>query len=202
MKLTILAVLICFFSLQTSAQKTTIVKSWRDPGTLVKMGQFNKMLVIALVKNEENRKQVEDDIIKQLKSKAVASYTLRERFPEGLTQEKIDYLVKKEGFDGAIIMQLMNPTNELKYSPGTGMYPANYKTFYPYYEGATDKYQDTTYFVKNDLYTVETNIYSLKENKLIWNGITNTIEPANLEKIIPSIGKAIVTEMKRQGFLY
>jgi hypothetical protein len=190
------------FLFSAYGQKTTIEKSWRDPGTLVKMGQFNKILVVALVRNEENRKRVEDDIIKQLKSKAVASYTLRERYPDGLTEQAVAELVKKEGFDGAIIMQLMNPTSEIAYSPGTGTYPANYKTFYPYYEGANNKYADPAYFDKNEVYVIETNIYSLKENKLIWNGITNTVDPKTIEKAISSLSRTITNEMKRQGFLY
>jgi hypothetical protein len=192
----------CLLLFAAIGQKTTIEKSWRDPGTLMKMGQFNKILVVALVRNEQNRKKVEDEIIKQLKSKAVASYTLRERFPDGLTESIVADLVKKEGFDGAIIMQLMNPANEIKYSPGTGTYPANYQSFYPYYEGASAKYEDEAYFDKNEMYVIETNIYTLKENKLIWNGITNTVEPQNIDRFITSLAKTITNEMKRQGFLY
>jgi hypothetical protein len=202
MKTTFLILLQFVLIFTAMGQKTTIEKSWRDPGTLVKMGQFNKILVVALVRNEQNRKTVEDDIIKQLKSKAVASYTLRDRFPDGLTADIIAELVKKEGVDGAIIMQLMNPGNEIAYSPGTGTYPANYQTFYPYYEGAKTKYDDPAYFDKNDVYVIETNIYSLKENKLIWNGITNTVDPKSIEKAITSLARTITNEMKRQGFLY
>jgi hypothetical protein len=202
MKTLLIMLAICLFSFTGLTQKTTIERSWRDPATLVKMGQFNKILVVAFVKNEQNRKRVEDDIIKQLKSKAVASYTLIEGHSESLTEEKLSEIIKREGFDGAIVMQLMNPNKELTYSPGTGTYPANYNSLYPYYGGAHNKYHDEDYFEKHDLYVVETNIYSLKDNKLIWNGITNTVDPASVDKIVASLGKAITNEMKRQGFLY
>lgn len=202
MKTPIVLMVASLIYLSGFSQKTTIEKSWRDPATLVKMGQFNKILVVAFVKNEQNRKRVEDDIIKQLKSKAVASYTLIEGNSEALTEEKLAEIVQKEGFDGAIVMQLLNPNSELTYSPGTGTYPANYNSLYPYYGGAHNKYHNEDYFEKHDLYVVETNIYSLKENKLIWNGITNTVDPTSVDKIIASLGKAITTEMKRQGFLY
>jgi hypothetical protein len=45
-------------------------------------------------------------------------------------------------------------------------------------------------------------MYSLKENKLIWSGVTNTVNPSDLDKMIEQIGKVVTEEMKKQGFLY
>jgi hypothetical protein len=86
--------------------------------------------------------------------------------------------------------------------PGTGTYPSWYKDFYPYFDGASGSYHDESYTSSRTSYAVETNMYSLKENKLIWNGITNTVEPKNLDKMVEAIGKVITKEMKKQGFLY
>jgi hypothetical protein len=182
--------------------KTSIVKSWRDPETMIKVGQFNKILVVAFVKNPANRKVVEDDIVKQLKSKGVPSYAV---FGEGisdLNEEELAEKIKNEGFDGAIVMQLLNPEKEMQYTPGTGTYPASYNSFYPYYGGSAKKFHDPEYFEKHDVYIIETNFYSLTNNKLVWSGITDSVDPKSIDKLISSIGKLITTEMKKQGFLF
>ncbi len=197
----VLAALICT-PLLAQKNKTTIVKSWRDPETQVKMGQFNKILVVAFVKNPANRKIAEDDIIKLLKSKGIASYQLLGEGPSTLTEEELVEKIKTEEFDGAVVMRLINPEKEMDYVPGTGTYPAYYNSFYPYYGGSAKNFHDADYMSKHNLYAVETNIYSLKESKLIWSGITTSTDPKDVDKMIASIGKLITGEMKKQGFLY
>jgi hypothetical protein len=195
----LVAIFLCF---NLTAQKTTIAKSWRDPDTQVKMGQFGKILVVAFVKNPANRKIAEDDIIKLLKSKGVASYQVLGESQSMLTEEELAEKIKMEEFDGALVMRLINPEKEIEYVPGTGTYPAYYNDFYPYYGGSAKNFRDPEYMSKHNVYAVETNLYSLKENRLIWSGITTSTDPKSVDKMIASIGKIITAEMKKQGFLY
>ncbi len=188
--------------LDTHAQSTTLSSSWRDPATMVKMGQFNKVLVVAFVKDSASRRIVEDDLVKLLKSKGIASYQYLGEGPTSLSTEELGEKIKTDEFDGAIVMRLIDPAKDLSHMPGTGMYPFYYKDFYPFYDEASGKYQDENYSKSKNSYAVETNMYSFKENKLIWNGITNTVEPKNLDKMVEAIGKVITKEMKKQGFLY
>lgn len=188
--------------LETHAQSATLSSSWRDPETLVKMGQFNKVLVVAFVKNPANRRIVEDDVIKILKSKGIASYQYLGEGSTTLSLEELSDKIKNDEFDGAIIMRLIDPAKDINHMPGTGTYPSYYKDFFPFYDGASSSYHDESYTSSRTSYAVETNMYSFKENKLIWNGITNTIEPKNLDKMVEAIGKVITKEIKKQGFLY
>jgi hypothetical protein len=190
------------FSQILSQNKTQITKSWRDPETQVKIGQFKKILVVAFVKDQANRSVVENDIAKILKGKAVPSYQYLGEDKVTLTEEELSAKIADDGFDGAIVMQLFDPNKQLGYIPGTGTYPAQYKSFTPHYSGVSQKYYDEDYLKNHSMYAVETNIYSLKDNKLIWNGITTSTDPKNLDKMVASIGKVIIDEMKKQGFLY
>lgn len=188
--------------MESQAQSTTLITSWRDPETQVKMGQFNKVLVVAFVKNADSRRIVEDDLVKLLKSKGIASYQYLGKGTTTLSTEELDEKIKADEFDGAIVMRLIDPAKDLSHMPGTGTYPSYYKDFYPFYGGASTDYHDENYSKSKTSYAVETNLYSFKENKLIWNGITNTVEPKNIDKMVESIGKVVTKEMKKQGFLY
>jgi hypothetical protein len=188
--------------LDSHAQSTTLSSSWRDPETQVKMGQFHKVLVVAFVKDSANRRLVENDMIKLLKSKGIASYQYLGEGTTALSTEELSEKIKSDEFDGALVMRLIDPAKDLNHMPGTGTYPSYYKDFYPYFGGALSDYHNENYAKTKTSYAVETNLYSLKENKLIWNGITNTVDPKNLDKMVESIGKVITKEMKKQGFLY
>lgn len=180
---------------------TTLKSSWRDPDTQVKMGQFTKVLVVAFVKNETTRRTVEDDIIKILKSKGIASYQYLGN-SAGMTAEDLAKKISEDEFDGAVVMRLIDKEKETGYVPGTGTYPSYYGGFSPYYGNAYSGFNDPGYYKDNKVYAVETNLYSLKESKLIWSGVTSTVNPADLTKMIGQIGKVVTEEMKKQGFLY
>jgi hypothetical protein len=166
------------------------------------MGQFNKVLLVAFVKDSTNRRKVEDELVKLLKSKGIASYQYLGEETSLLSKEVLDEKMKTDEFDGAMVLRLIDPAKDISHMPGTGTYPFYYKDFYSFYEGASGSYHDKNYTISRTSYAVETNMYSFKENKLIWNGITNTVEPKNLDRMVEAIGKVITKEMKKQGFLY
>ncbi|MNU10253.1 hypothetical protein D3C72_2573000 [compost metagenome] len=48
---------------------------------------------------------------------------------------------------------------------------------------------------------VETNIFSLKQNKLIWTGTTKSEYVTDLGQTVDAIMQAVVGEMKKDGSL-
>lgn len=189
------------FSLVGCTPSTTLKSSWRDPDTQVKMGQFSKVLVVAFVKNESSRRIVEDDLSKLLKNKGIQSYQYLGQNSK-LTETELAAKINEDSFDGAIVMRLVDKEKETEYVAGTGTYPSYYNGFGSYYGSAYGGYYDPGYYKENKIYSVETNLYSLKQNKLIWSGVTNTVNPTDLDKMIEQIANVVTAEMKKQGFLY
>jgi hypothetical protein len=48
---------------------------------------------------------------------------------------------------------------------------------------------------------VETNVYSLKRDKLICSGIKAAVAPSGVDKPMKSSSKAVYRKMKKQGFI-
>jgi hypothetical protein len=195
----------CFFIASFSfgcKSGTTIGKSWRDPSTQIRVGHFNKILVVAFVKDSINRKKVEDEMVKSLGTRAVASYQYLGNSETSFTVDGLSNRLKADGIEGAVVMQLVNPERELGYTPGSGNYPAQYNSFYNHYEGAGNTYRGREYYKNLNTYAVETNVYSLADNKLIWSGITSSYKPKDINRLVSTIGKVVISEMKKQGFLF
>ena len=51
------------------------------------------------------------------------------------------------------------------------------------------------------MFNVETNIYSLKSDKLMWSGTTASTNPSNINKTINEIADVIAEKMREEGFL-
>ncbi|MFZ2172047.1 MAG: hypothetical protein WAW61_20700, partial [Methylococcaceae bacterium] len=87
-------------SLLVSCTSTEIVSSWKDPATTISGNEIDKILFIALVKNESYRRVVEDKLVALSKGKGVASYTfvtgdnLTKTDKEAITQR-----LKADGID-------------------------------------------------------------------------------------------------------
>jgi hypothetical protein len=47
---------------------------------------------------------------------------------------------------------------------------------------------------------LETNIYETKDKKLIWSGISETVDPDKASDVIQSFGSELVSKLSRQGY--
>ncbi len=185
-----------------SCTSTKIVSSWREPNKQVQIDKLHKVLVVALFKSETNRRKAEDQMVGYLKGKGIASYNYLDA---DFNKNKIESLrdkIKADGFDGAITMSLIDVDREKLYVPGNyASYPSNYRTLGGYYNRSWSIYSTPGYYVNTKTYTIETNIYSAKEDKIIWTGQTKTTDPDGVNKMTEEISKVIFKKMVAEGFI-
>lgn len=178
---------------------TKIVNSWRDPQVTIDTADIHKFVVAALLKNETVRRSVEDQMAAMYPGKAVQSYVIF-----GITELKENedayaQKLKGEGYDGVVVMRLVKVDKDSRYVPGS--YPAYYGTWRGYYGYAWPNYYDPGYYTTDKTYYVEVNVYSLKKNKLIWSGVTSTINPTSGDQLFTGVVKAVNQKMKEEGFI-
>jgi hypothetical protein len=147
------------------------------------------MLVVAALKDESSRRIAEDKIVAAItKVVAVQSYSYLQ--PTDTDQNLIEEKLKKDGFDGVILMRLVNVDKSVSYTPGTA-----YGGWYGY------RYASPGYYSEDKTFYVETNFYSFEQKKLLWSGTTSTLNPTQLDQTIDDIIKAIRTELISKGLI-
>jgi hypothetical protein len=68
--------------------------------------------------------------------------------------------------------------------------------------GWADPWLDKAPDVDTDLVvTVETFVFSLPQNKMVWTGTSETVNPKNAEKFVHTLTADIAAEMKRLGLV-
>src|ERR1700754_1018851 len=160
-----------------------IEKSWRDPAVTVDMAKLNKVVVVALLKNEANRRAAEDKLVSMLNGKGVASYNYFTKDLQEKDEDIIKNKLKQENFDGAVIMRLADVDKDVKYVPGNfNTYPPYYGRFWGYYWRSWNNFYQPGYYESTKKFTVETNVYSLKDDKLVWSGLTSYVDPQDAEE--------------------
>ncbi len=206
-----LILLIVILSLSGCGSNTTIVNSWRDPKITVAQEHFKKVLVVALVKDEASRRITENRIASSNPIFKTSYQYLNETTKE-LTKEQKLKILQDENFDGVVTMRLVSTEKETTYVPGsyTGMYYGGFDGLYSgvygygfgnWYGMYSPAYYDPGYYQETTYYMVETNIFSLKENKLIWTGTTKSDYVTDLGQTVDAIMQAVVKEMRKDGSL-
>jgi hypothetical protein len=194
----IIIVLALYIFVTSCGPSTRITSSWRDPAVTFEPKQDDKILVIALVKDETTRRTVEDQLVARMQGRGVASYSYL--IDKKLDSTTITTELKNDGFDAAIVVRLVNVDKETRYVPGT-TYPGYYGGFGGYYGHAYGMYGSPGYYTTDKNFYVETNVYSLETGKLMWAGITETTNPDKTNKMINEIADAVSAKMKSEKFL-
>lgn len=205
----ILALLPIIMLIACSTSNTTIVNSWKDPNTSIVNEQFKKVLVVALLKDEVTRRVVESKF-QEYNPIFKPSFNFLHEGNKDMTQEMLIKLLNLENFDGVVTLRLVDAQVETDYVPGMNisMYYGNpyfnsYGTmfggWYGYY---SPNYYDIGYYVENTYYFIETNIFSLKNNNLIWSGKTKSSNVSGqLDETAKNTINEIVKQMRKDGSL-
>ena len=203
MSRTLTTVLVCFSLLLVSvfASSTKMKSTWKNPSATESSLQFTKVLVVVSVKHELIRKVAEDKAVSVIekggRAKAVPSYTILKEIELG-DQELAKSKIEGMGFDGAIVMRYAGHADAKKYEQKDDWEEYNY--FWGVYHPAWGAVYNSTNPDDTKI-LIETMFYSLKEEKLIWAGITETKNPKNPAKVVGEIAEETVKYLQKQGLI-
>ena len=175
---------------------TKLEKSWADPSFNAKTTQpFKKILIIAPLKDAASQRIAEDKIAKALKAGVgVPSYSYLS--PTDTDKATVDAKLIKDGFDGIIEMHLKEVEKSTEYVQGSsygGFY--GYRGYYGYGSYSPG------YYTENKTFMVETNLYSIREGKLLWSGTTSSLNPTSLNATMDEIIYTIKYELQKKGLI-
>ncbi len=179
---------------------TSFVSTWKDPDA--KPLAFKKILVVAFVPNEGQRRSAEDQMVANIKkAEAIASYRIlsKEQMKDADASKAA---IEKLNVDGIITMRWLGKEDKLEYVPGTSYYgPSYYQPFWGYYGYATPMMYDPGYYTESQIITLETQIFSFPDEKLIWTGHSQTTDPTSLNDLIDSVALATSKQLVQEGLL-
>ncbi len=192
-------------TLACGCASTSYVSSWQAPvdGPI----QFDNKRVAAIVvsADESTRRAGETALAREISARGaqgVPSYTI---IPGESAKDK-DGAKKKlqeANVDGAVIMRVISSEQEISYSPGTGWYGAYpyYGSFYGYWGYGWGMAYDPGYLRTDRVVMVETLVYSVVQDKLLWAGKSKTTNPSNIQKFISDLADGAAKEMRKAGFI-
>jgi len=192
MKKIIFPTLIAAILIIASCTSTKIASSWREADKAVMVEKLNKLLGVAFFKDETSRHKAEEQMADYLNGKGIVSYNyLHDNFNKA-NEELLRARITADGFDAAVTMRLVDVDKEKIYNPANFFYfPEYYRNFSGYYLKSWTNYSTLGYYSTTKICIVETNVYSIRKDIIIWSGATEIANPDGLRKITQEVAGAL-----------
>ena len=188
----------------TAACATTSFQStWKAPDAQPVVLSGQKVVAFVLTKNAATRRSAEDALAREITAggaQGIPSYTLVADAAAS-DEAKAKAQMEASGAEGVVVMRPVDTSKEVvATSTYAGpMYGPYWGGYYGYgWGGAWGGGVDVR---TNTIVTVETLVYSLKQNKLIWAGQSNTTNPTKVDGFVKELATAARREMKKAGLL-
>ena len=179
---------------------TKIVRRWVLTG--IPMPRFQKMLVAGVTENYLIRQEFEDEMKKQLAKygvEGVQSYMVlppRNEMMEGELKQRI----KESSLDSVLVVRprAVRKETEEVVTGGTYMPPSSYYSLWPYWNMAYGSFSSTSSYTKENIVVrVEFNLFDTKDEKLVWNGESDTLYSKDFEKLGKEYARTLVGQLKK-----
>jgi len=161
------------------------------------------ILVIAITGNEDARRSFERKFVAQLKSAGVEAISSEEAIPMPadleLKKEMILSAVNQFRNDAVIITHLIDEEEKEAFTRGDEAhrgYYGFYHSRYSYSYARDPGYSSTSINLK-----LETNLYDVKTEKLIWSGQSKTWNKDSKDQIINDVIKVVIDDLQNNKLI-
>lgn len=183
---------------------TTFQSTWNAPGAEPLNFAGKKVGALVISKDDELRNRAEFALARAITAQGavgLASYAL---VPKELIQDKdrAKAMLEKEGVVGVVAMRVVGKDTQITSSPGYWAGPG-YSSFWgPGYWGwGWSTAYSPGYLQEDTIVSVETLIYSLTQDKLVWAATSKTTNPSEVNSLIDELVAAAAKQLKQQGLI-
>lgn len=179
---------------------TKFKSTWKAPdaGTLSFKGK--KVLALCITPREDSRKGAEGALAYELNARGVAGVPAYTVIPAAEIKDKeaVKARIQAAGFAGAVVMRAVGGQQEIGSSPAAywGGYYESFSGYYGYGWGAV---ADPGYVRIDTFVSVETLIYDVQRDKLVWAAISESKNPQSAETLVRDLAAVAAQELKKQG---
>lgn len=182
-RISLLSLPIVLFFLSSCATTTT-TNVWRDQ---TYQGSVKKVLVMGISQKKGIQRFFEDEFVRQLRGRGndgVAGYTILP-YDEKMDKDFIAAKARESGVDAVLVARPISRKIERSYVPGS------YNRWGSYYGYA----YSPGYVVDDEYVYIETNLFNVTDEKLIWTAQSETIILATDQELIKSFIGTMIAQL-------
>ena len=169
-----------------------------DAGSVVFVGK--KVAAAVITDDDSLRMSGEEALVRELTSRgleSVATYRIAPK-EELRKAETAKVWFERAGVEGVVVLKPLAAGQRTAYTSGTWVSPY-YSTLWGYWGSAWGSVYIPGSARRETVVTVESIIYSVSKNELLWAAVTETSDPENLQQFVEELVKESVKQLHEQG---
>lgn len=201
-RIRMVAVVLLIAAAMSACMTTKKTAEWRDDSYTG--GKFDNILVIGVAQQNSVRRMFESNVVSELKAKnvtAIPSFSIMAS-DEKISKESVKAAIAGKKVDAVLVTHLVGVDEQEVYYPPTytpTMGPGY--GYYGYYSRVYDYVYEPGYYQKYKVVKIETNLYNVSTEKLVWSMQSETIDPDIEEHLVRDNIKIFMEGLARQGLI-
>ena len=99
-------------------------------------------------------------------------------------------------------MRVVGRESDADYVPGGAVWiRPHYHHFWGYWGWGWGSVWEPGYLRVEKVVKVETLVYSVTQDELIWAGVSKTVDPSHVDDLVSDLAKAVTDQMEKAGLL-
>ncbi len=163
-----------------------------------------KWVAFVLIPDEVFRQGREETLAGELRSRGLDCDAGNMVLPSSMEKDRAKAIerLKQRGYGAAILMRLVGDEERVSSSVGVGWYgQPMYPSFSNYWSYSWSTIYAAGYTWKDRVLTLETLIYSIENDELIWAGRSETENPKDIRKFVKDLIDATAKELRKAGLI-
>ncbi|MEP6995065.1 MAG: hypothetical protein ABI968_11130 [Acidobacteriota bacterium] len=187
-----------------ACSSTTFQSTWRAPDARPLQLRGRKVVGLFISKNPTIRHTAENAMAREITARGaqgVPAYTVLSDAEER-DQDRAKAKVDSMGFSGMVVMRVVGRETQYSYEAPTVWARPYYRHMWGGYWGWGWQTVGTPgYLTADRVVKVETLVYSMEQDQLVWAGISKTVDPAHIDNFIGELASAVADRMEKDGLL-
>ncbi|MGC4027361.1 MAG: hypothetical protein QM696_00610 [Steroidobacteraceae bacterium] len=188
---------------------TSYVATWKNPEAEPVQFRGAKVAAVVMMKDQASRRTAEDVLAREITAHGADGVPMYVLLPdvEPSNEPETRAALERAGVQGVVVMRPVKTEQSLRVVPGSPLGPP-YRSYWGGYFGygwgapwpwafgvrSQDVEVDT-------VVSVETLVYSLKQNRLIWSGTSKTTNPPKVEAFIHQLAQQAAQQLQKEALL-
>jgi len=178
---------------------TSFQSTWKNPAAAPLNLKGKKVVALVVTDEEALRYAAEEEAAREITAHGAVGVPAYRLLPQAQIRDKerARAIFEKEGIEAVVVVRQVAKEKELS---GSFWSNPGYSSFWgPGFWGGG--WGGDGYLRTDTILVVETLVYSLEQNTLVWASQSKTLNPTQVGSFVRELGKTLGTEMEKQGLL-
>lgn len=185
---------------------SAFVSTWKAPDAQPFELSGARVAAVVMMRNEAGRRAAEDALAREISAHGAQGVPMYQIFPDSRpkTEDEAKKALEKAGMAGVVVMRPVDVSKEVVSTPSSypgGPYGSYWGGYYGYGWGSPWGMPATVDIRTNTIVTIETLIYSFRQNKLVWGAQSRTTNPRDVDKVVHKLAAEVAKALQQEGLI-